>query len=256
MDLGIKGRSALVFGGSRGVGRAVAGALAAEGANVAVCARKEWAARRVAAEAAEGNRVRTAGYPLDAWDEPSATALVERVIADFGGIDILFGIARRAPREDHRTLSWRSQLENGFLRFKAATETLLPGMRRRRWGRVLWMVPWRTTRTGVERHVHSVTSAALPAWLQSVATEVASDNVTLNVLMPAPVRIPVAASRREEPHAGFRPACADKVLSVMEVAAVAAFLLSDRARGMCGRTIELGDDSALSPRQRRHDIEP
>ena len=256
MDLGIKGRSALVFGGSRGVGRAVAGALAAEGANVAVCARKEWAARRVAAEASEGSRVKAAGYSLDAWDEPSATSLVERVTADFGAIDILFGIARRTPHEDRRALSWVSHLENGFLRFKAATETLLPGMRRRRWGRVLWMVPWPIARTGIERHVHSVTSAALPAWLQSVAAEAVSDNVTLNVLVPAPVRIPVASGRREEPHAGTDPAYADEVLSVTEVAAVAAFLLSDRARGLWGRTIELGGDSVLSRRQRRHDIEP
>lgn len=256
MDLGIKGRSALVFGGSRGVGRAVAGALAAEGANVAVCARKEWAARRVAAEAAEGGRVRAAGYPLDAWDEASATALVERVTADFGAIDILFGIARRAPRDERHPFSWRSQLESGFLRFKAATETLLPEMRRRRWGRVLWMVPWPMARTGMERHVHSVTSAALPAWLQSVAAEVAGDNVILNVLVPAPVRIPVAAGRREEPRAGSDRAYADEVLSVTEVAAVAAFLLSDRAGGLWGRTIELGGNSALAPRQRRHDIGP
>jgi len=256
VDLGIKGRNALVFGGSRGVGRAVAGALAAEGANVAVCARKEWAARRVAAEAAEESGVRVAGYPLDAWDEPSAIALVERVTAEFGEIDMLFGIARRAPRDDPRMLSWGSQLEAGFLRFKAATDTLLPGMRRRRWGRVLWMVPWPMARTGMERHVHSVTSAALPAWLRSVATEVASDNVTLNVLIPAPVRIPVAAGRHEEPRAGFRPAYADEALSVTDVAAVAAFLLSDRARGVCGRTIELDGNSALSSRQRRHDNEP
>ena len=50
MDLGIKGRRALIFGGFKGIGRAVAGALAAEGCDVAVCARKEWAAQTVAAE--------------------------------------------------------------------------------------------------------------------------------------------------------------------------------------------------------------
>ncbi len=246
MDLGIKGRSALVFGGSRGVGRAVAGTLAAEGADVAVCARKEWAARRVAAEAAEGGRVRAAGYPLDAWDEASATALVERVAADFGAIDILFGIARRAPREDPRALSWTSQLEAGFLRFKAATETLLPGMRRRRWGRVLWMVPWPMAGTGMERHLHSVTSAALPAWLHSMATEVAGDNVTLNVLMPAPVRgstgHPSASPGVARPGTVAATVPAGATLGVPAVAAVAAFLLSDPAGGLCGKTIEVGND--------------
>ena len=253
MDLGIKGKSALVFGGSRGIGRAVAGALAAEGANVAVCARKEWAARKVAAEAAERGRVKAVGYPLDAWDEPSAAALMDRVIADFGAIDILFGIARRTLREDRPTLSWGARLDNGFLRFKAATEALLPGMQRRQWGRVLWMVPWPIPGTAAERHFDSVTSAALPAWLQSVAAEVARENVTLNVLKPAPVwrttdKDPASAS-------GPRPEPADETLSVSEVAAVAAFLLSDPARGLYGRTIEFGSRSAVSLQQRPQDLE-
>ena len=216
MELGIEGRCALVFGGSRGVGRAVAGALAAEGAHVAVCARKEWAARRVAAEAAAGGGVRTAGYPLDAWDEPSATALVDRVLAEFGPIDILFGIARRPKLEPGRALSWKTQLDNGFLRFKAATEALLPLMRRRRWGRVLWMIPWPVSANGVERRLWSVTGAALSAWLESTAADAAGDNVTLNVLKPAS-------------------------LSVPEVAGVATFLLSDRAGGLYGKTIEMGN---------------
>ena len=252
MDLGIKGKSALVFGGSRGIGRAVAGALAAEGANVAVCARKEWAARKVAAEAAERGRVKAVGYPLDAWDEPSAAALMDRVIADFGAIDILFGIARRTLREDRPTLSWGARLDNGFLRFKAATEALLPGMQRRQWGRVLWMVPWPIPGTAAERHFDSVTSAALPAWLQSVAAEVARENVTLNVLKPAPVR---RTTGDKDPPAGPRPAPASETLSVSEVAAVAAFLLSDPARGLYGRTIEFGSRSAVSLQQRPQDLE-
>ncbi len=240
MDLGIKGKSALVFGGSRGIGRAVAGTLAAEGANVAVCARKEWAARKVADEAAEGGGVKAAGYPLDAWDEPSAVTLMDRVIADFGAIDILFGIARRTSLGDRHTVSWKSLLDNGFLRFKAATETLMPGMQRRQWGRVLWMVPCPVPGTAAERHFHSVAGAALPAWLQSVAAEVAGENVTLNVLKPAPVW--KTAGDHDPPPAGE--------LTVAEVAAVATFLLSDPARGVYGRTIELGTAVPLPRRPR------
>ncbi len=243
MDLGIKGKSALVFGGSRGIGRAVAGTLAAEGANVAVCARKEWAARKVAAEAAEGGRVKAAGYPLNAWDEPSAVTLMERVIADFGAIDILFGIARRTLSADQPAVSWKSLLDNGFLRFKAATEALLPGMQRRQWGRVLWMVPWPVPGTVAERHFHSVASTALPAWLQSVAAEVARENVTLNVLKPAPVW--KTAGDRDPAPAGE--------ITVSEVAAVATFLLSDPARGLYGRTIEVG--AAVSLQRRPKDTQ-
>ncbi len=250
MELGIKGRRALIFGGSRGIGRAVAGALAAEGADVAVCARKEWAAQKVASEAAENSGVRGAGYRIDAWDEPSTVALVGRIVEDFGAIDLLFGVARRPALEDRNALppgGWKSLLDNGFLRFKAVTETLLPGMQDRQWGRILWMIPWAAGGTGVERQVHSVMSMALSAWIESVAADLARDNVTVNLLRPAPVSRTTgsgSASRRDKSRRGSMPSSVDTVLSVHQVAAAAAFLLGDPGGGICGRTIRLGSDGA------------
>lgn len=229
MDLGIKGRRALIFGGSRSVGRAVAGALAAEGADVAVCARKEWAAQKVAAEAAENSGVRAAGYKINAWDETSTTSFMSHIIDDFGAMDILFGITRHPALEDRDVLppgSWQSEFDRGFLRFKAATETLLPCMRDRQWGRILWMIPWPTTRTSAERQFYSVMRVAMSAWLESIATGLAMDNVTVNLLTPAPL------SRTT-----------DKTLAVRQVAAVAALLLSDPAEGIFGKTVDLGSGS-------------
>ena len=159
MDLGIRGRRALILGGSRGIGRAVAGTLAAEGANLAVCARKGWAARRVASEAAGGWGVEAAGYCIDAWDESSAAALVDRITGELGAVDLLFGVARRPALEDRHRLSWKERLDDGFLRFRATTETLLSGMKDRQWGRVLWMIPWPAPGTSAERQLHSVTGA-------------------------------------------------------------------------------------------------
>lgn len=229
MDLGIKGRRALIFGGSRSIGRAVVGALATEGADVAVCARKEWAAQKVAAEAAENSGVRAAGYKINAWDETSTISLISHIIDDFGAMDILFGIAGRPALEDRHVLppgGWRSEFDKGFLRFKAATETLLPCMRDRRWGRILWMIPWPTAITSTERQLYSVMRAAMSAWLESIAAGLAMDNVTVNLLRPAPL------SRTT-----------DKTLAVRQVAAVAALLLSDPAEGIFGKTIDLGSSS-------------
>lgn len=108
-------------------------------------------------------------------------------------------------------------------------------MQRRQWGRVLWMAPWPVPGTVAERHFHWVASTALPAWLPSVAAEVARETVTLNVLKPGPLW----------KTAGAHPLAPAGEVTVSEVAAVATFLLSDPARGLCGRTIELGAAASL-----------
>ena len=109
----------------------MAEALAAEGTDVAVCARKEWAAQKVASEATETSGVRATGYRINAWDEPSTVNLVKGIVDDFGAVNMLFGVARRSVLEDRNALSpseWHTQLDQGFLRFKAVTEALLPSV--------------------------------------------------------------------------------------------------------------------------------
>ena len=246
MDLGIKGRSALVWGGSRGVGRAVSGVLAGEGANIAVCARKRWAAEQVAREVVEDHGVRAVGYGIGDPDEQSAVELARHIASDFRGLDLLFGICRRPRLEERDGLSrdaWVAQLESGFLRLKTLTELLLPGMCERGWGRILWMIPSDGAATKLEGQVHLLMSGLLSAWLKSTANEVSRYNVALNVLTPGAIAkggagvSPRASadrrSRRSEPH------CASAALSARQVAAVAAFLLGDVAGCVRGQTVRL-----------------
>ena len=246
MDLGIRDRSALIWGGSRGVGRAISGALAAEGANIAVCARKHWAAEQVAREAAGDHGVRAAGYGIGDLDEQSTVELVGHIASDIGGMDLLFGICRRPRLEERDGLStdaWVAQLESGFLRLKTLTELLLPGMCERRWGRILWMIPSDGAATKLERQIHQLASGLLSAWLKSTAVEVSEYNVTLNVLTTgaiakggaraSPQASAARRARRSEPH------CASTSLSARQVAAVAAFLLGDVAGCVRGETIRL-----------------
>lgn len=246
MDLGIKGRRALIFGGSRGIGRAVAGALAAEGAEVAVCARKEWAAKKVASEATEKSGVRAKGYKIDAWDGQTTLLLIRRIVDDFGTVDILFGVARRSVLEDRNELSpsgWQREFDKGFLRFKAVTETLLPGMQDRQWGRILWMLPMRTPGTSLEGQLHAVMTSALSGWIESMATDLSTDGVSINLLTPSFVSRTVesaASPNRRRTRPELVPTPRPNPPSVTQVAAYSTFLLGNPAGAICGRTIALG----------------
>ena len=246
MDLGIRGRSALVWGGSRGVGRAVAAALAAEGADIAVCARKKWAAEQVAGEVVNLYGVRATGYGTGGLNGRSTMELVERIAAEFGGVDLLLGIHRRPKLEEREGLSpdaWATQFESGFLRLKSLTEALLSDMRDRKWGRVLWMIPPDGASTKLERQVHRLISGLLTGWLTSITGEFSDCNVTLNVLMAGamskdsvtatPRLSSIQRGRRENGEPATTP------VSARQVAAVCAFLLADLAGCIRGETIRL-----------------
>ena len=200
----------------------------------------------VAREAAEDHGVRAVGYGIGDPDEQSTVELVGRIAADFGDMDLLFGICRRPWLEARDGLSsdaWVAQFESGFLRLKTLTELLLPGMCERRWGRILWMIPSEGAATKLERQVHQLMSGLLSTWLKSTAEEASEHNVALNVLTPGAIsRVGTTASpqasadrraRRSKPH------CASISLSARQVAAVAAFLLGDVAGCVRGETIRL-----------------
>jgi 3-oxoacyl-[acyl-carrier protein] reductase len=186
MDLGIKGKRALVLGGNRGIGFGIAQALAREGVDVAIAARDE---RRLA-EAGEalrvtGARIDTAQIDLEhVGTLPAfAKALDERL----GTIDILvnntggpaYGGATNRPAEE-----WSDRFQDMVLSVITLTDCLLPAMRQRRWGRIITVVSSGVIQPIPILGISNALRASLVAWSKTLSAEVAADGVTANILVP------------------------------------------------------------------------
>ncbi len=113
MDLGLSGKVAIVTGGSQGIGYAAAEALAREGANVAICARDADRLEAAAAAIGESGGGEVRAIPCDVTDESAVTALVGRVVAEWGGVDILVnnaGTSSAGPFESVTDETWDADI--------------------------------------------------------------------------------------------------------------------------------------------------
>lgn len=181
MDLKIKGKRALVLGGNRGMGLAIARTLVAEGAEVTIAARDE---DRLAAAARELDGARA--FRLDLADSSGFAGFAEAV----GDIDILVnntggppygGALGRSPSD------WEESFRAMSLSVILLTDLFLPAMRREGWGRIVTIVSTGAAQPIPVLGISNTLRAGLIAWSKSLASEVAGEGVTVNVLMPGRV---------------------------------------------------------------------
>ena len=249
MDLGLNNRRALVLASSRGLGLGVAEALAAEGARVMLTGRDETAL----AEAAAAINARGAGQAdwltVDLSAPDFATRLAAEVQERFGGVDILVnntGGPKPGPARDIAAADLLAQAQAMVASVIELTGLLLPGMCAQGWGRVLTIAS-----SGVEQPIPNLSLSntlrgALVGWNKTLATEVAGEGVTCNMLLPGRIHTArvdqldgVAAERQGKPVEEVRAASratipAGRYGTVEEFGAVGAFLCSDPASYVTG----------------------
>lgn len=178
MDLNIAGRRALVLGGNRGMGLAIARSLAAEGVSVAIAGRDESA---LAHAQAQMGAART--FRLD-LSETSGLAEFARGV---GPIDILVNNTGGPPyggAMGRTAKDWEDSFRAMTLSVIQLTDLFLPSMRAARWGRVLTLVSTGAVQPIPVLGISNALRASLIAWSKSLAPEVAKEGVTVNVLMP------------------------------------------------------------------------
>lgn len=187
MDLGIRGRRALVGGASSGLGRAIAERLAAEGCDIAVTSRRAEALADVARELAARHGVRATPIAADFTDPGAAARLAHAAVEALGGIDILvLNAGGPPPVEATRTdgEGWQRALQLLVLTPVELATLLLPAMRERRWGRVVAVGSYAARQPIDDLAYSNVGRNALMAWLKTTSRLVAADGVTMNGALP------------------------------------------------------------------------
>jgi 3-oxoacyl-[acyl-carrier protein] reductase len=239
MDLGITGRVALVTGASKGIGRAIAAELAAEGARVAISSRSR---ERIAATAGE---IGATGFVHDSSDLDDAPRLLRDVEGAVGPVEILVCNTGGPPVGPDALAFTREQWEAAYAELvlapMALVERVMPGMRSRGWGRVLNVVSTSVREPLPHLMLSNSHRAAMITAFKTLARQVAADGVTLNSVLPGRIatdRIFELSGSREAAEASAREQVpAGRMGTVDEMAAAAAFLCSDRASYVTGETL-------------------
>lgn len=229
MELGLSGRVALVCGSTRGLGRAVAEALVAEGAQVAV-----------------NGRDATAPFPADVSVPAEAERLVHDVARQFGRLDVLFcnaGGPPAAPFKDQPAEAWQRAIELNLLSTINLCRAAVPIMRKAQWGRIICLVSVAAKQPLPGLILSTTARAGVLGFAKALADEVAPDGITVNCICPGFI-----ATERVEELTRTKPDMMKQMLAQIpvgrignpsELAAAVTFLASEPASYITGTVLQV-----------------
>jgi 3-oxoacyl-[acyl-carrier protein] reductase len=248
MDLGIDGRACVVTGASRGIGLATARALAAEGARVLLVAR-DGDALAAASESLEGN---SATLAADGTDGAAAGRIVAVCEDRFGSVDVLVnnaGTSRARPLDELTDDEWDEQWSLHVMASMRLMRECAPRMAERGWGRIVNVGSSSGKRPSLSNAAYTVTKAAQHMLARVFADTYADRGVLVNTVAPGPVASPLwmakggladqaaeaqGVSREQALESARAKIPSGRFGTEEEIAAVVAFLCSERASNVVG----------------------
>lgn len=258
MDLQLSGKRALVTGGSKGIGRAIARQLALEGCDVVIAARHEADLKSAAAALAAETGRKVVPIAADTGEDEAVEALVSEMVSAFGGVDIVVNNAAEAGGPSPKLAGITEDLLLGQVNVKVmgyvrTARAAAPHMAKNGWGRIINISGLAARRSG--NAIGSIRNVSVTALTKNLADELGPLGITVNVVLPGPTRTEglvamldrgAAASGRsqQEMEAGIgKSNSIGRMIEAGEVADLVAFLASPRSGSINGDAIACGGGS-------------
>lgn len=233
---------ALITGGARGIGRAVALDLAARGWSIAICYRTSAKEAKEVIDAVQAGGSGGSALQCDVSDPQAAVEWVERVHQEWGRVDALIngaGPYHRISLLDETDEGWRSMFDNNLHPVFYLSKAAIPIMKEQEWGRIICFSMANAEQLIAQPQLtaHYITKVGLLVLARSLARLVAPHGITVNAISPG--FIDSGSAPKEELEAAAKRIPAGYVGSVEDAAAAVRFLLSDEARYINGANIQL-----------------
>ncbi len=251
MDLGLKDRVAVVTGASRGIGRAICLALAAEGCNVALCARGEERLREAEAEV-HSLGVQTLALPVDVTQPGAVESFVDHAATALGRIDVLVNNVGGSARHESEDQAWRNTFEVNMMAAIRASRAVMPHMRAQGAGSIIHIASIYGRESGGALTYNAV-KAAMISHAKNLGLLMAPEGIRVNSVAPGSIRHPGGSwdRRVQEDPEGMERFVAENIPSgrfgtAEEVADVVAFLASPRSSWITGACINVDGGQSRS----------